>query len=183
MKSQKLLDSWEWWKYFNSFFLRTLLVLEIIAICANKVGISAVPTLRARHRCFPPFFPIFSVPLDLHPGSPLLAFVRSFVTLYISSPSIISWCFSLFDRFLFFASFLSYTLSGVTRRSILFSYIERFYDYRLTTFSFPAVVCQSLELKGINGRISLIPCNRVRECMWERYYIFYNFMSIIIILK
>lgn len=56
------------WKYFTSF-TRMLSVLEIIAICANKAGISAVPLAcpsRSRHRCFPPFSP-FLLPASAPP--------------------------------------------------------------------------------------------------------------------
>ena len=89
MKSQKLLDNWERLKIlkfllFFFFFplLRTLLALEIIAICANKVGISPVSrTYYTYFSCSSPLFSPFSLssPHRRAPHSLLTSCFRSFV--------------------------------------------------------------------------------------------------------
>lgn len=147
MKSQKLLDNWERLKILKFFFfLRTLLVLEIIAICANKVGISPVSrTYYTYFSCSSPLFSPFSLssPHRRTPHSLLTSCFRSFVRSFVTcSLGMYFMCVPrpfLFDLFSFLPFFL-YCVRAIYR-SILSNHNEKFYDYRLTTFSFPLTVC------------------------------------------
>lgn len=143
MKSQKLLDNWERLKILKFFFLRTLLVLEIIAICANKVGISPVSrTYYTYFSCSSPLFSPFSLSSPSNPPLSshfLLSFVRSFVTCSLGMYFMCVPRPFLFDLFSFLPFFL-YCVRAIYR-SILSNHNEKFYDYRLTTFSFPLTVC------------------------------------------
>lgn len=113
MKSQKLLDNWERLKILKFFFLRTLLVLEIIAICANKVGISPVSrTYYTYFSCSSPLFSPFSLssPHRRTPHSLLTSCFRSFVRslhvrLVCISCAFLGLFFSIsFPSFLFFST-------------------------------------------------------------------------------